>query len=393
MTKIARWKLEAVAELKGMLLEYPVVGVVDMEGMPAKQLQKIRRLLKGDTIIKMTRKSVMRHALEKAATEEKSLVVLGEHIKGQPAFIFSEINPFKLNKILVKNRASAPAKPNSIAPNDILIQKGETPFPPGPLLGEMQQVGIPTGIAGGKITVKEDKVVAREGERISPKLAEILGRLGIEPMELSLTLVAAHEAGVVFPSELLSVDEAAVVSDLLEAHGHAVNLSVNSAFLTKETAQLALAKAFSDAKGLALEAGIYEKEVIDQILSRAHAEAVALESAIREPLGAKLREGAKVEEKPAPEQEPMPEATAESEGEKRETGTPGGDAKAKREAKSDLTNIKGLGPKKAEQLKGAGVASIEDLMKTNLDELSTKSEIPVDTLKKYVADAKKGGEN
>ncbi len=294
--KVAKWKQDAVEELKSMLLEYPVVGVVDMGGMPAKHLQKIRELLRGNVIIKMSKKSIMQHAIEKAATEERGLTALGGYIKGQPAFVFSKINPFKLNKVLLSNRATLPAKPDSIAPKDIVVPKGETPFPPGPLLGEMQQVGIPTAIAGGKITVKEDKVVVRKGEKVSAKLAGILARLGIEPMEISLGLVAALEDGTVFPGELLIVDEAGTISNLQNAHRRAINFSVNTVFPTKETAPLVLAKAFSNARALALEAGIYEKGVIEMIVSRAHAKAMALEATIREPLEAKMKESSRTEE-------------------------------------------------------------------------------------------------
>jgi large subunit ribosomal protein L10 len=376
MAKVAQWKLEAVRELKDMLLEYPVVGVVDMAGIPAKQLQKIRGLLRGEAIIKMSRKSVMRHALKKAATEEKSLVSLEDHIRGQPAFIFSRINPFKLNKILLKNRAMAPAKPNSIAPNDIIIQKGDTPFPPGPLLGEMQQVGIPATISGGKITVKEDKVVVSKGEKINPKLAEILGRLGIEPMELSLRLEAAYEDGVVFPSDLLTFDVDAMVSDLQEAHRQAVNLSMNSGFITTATAQLTLTKAILSARALAREAGIYEKEVMDQILAGAHAKAIALERVIKEPFETKLKEVAKGKQA-AEEKVTTHEAYSE------------GGGNTSEDTGSDLTNIKGLGEKRAEQLRGAGVTTIEDLLKAPLEEISEKTGIQLKDLAKYVADAKK----
>lgn len=292
MSKVAKWKLDAVEELRGMLLEYPVVGVVNMGGMPAKQLQKLRGLLRGQAVIKMSKASIMQHALEKAATEEKSFTALGEHIKGQPAFVFSKINPFKLNKILVSNRATVPAKPESIAPKDILVAKGETPFPPGPLLGEMQQVGIPTAIAGGKITVKEDKVVVRKGQKINAKLAGILARLGIEPVELTLNLMAARENGTIFPGDLLAVDEAMAISNLQDAHRQAVNLSVFAVYLTKATAPIIVAKAFSNARALAVEAGIYEKDVIGLILTRAHGKAMALESVIKGPLEAKLKEAA-----------------------------------------------------------------------------------------------------
>ncbi len=281
MAKVATWKLEAVEQLKDMLLEYPVVGVVDMAGIPAKQLQKMRSLLRGDVAIKMSRKSIMQHAIEKASSEEKSLNVLEEYIKGQPAFIFSNINPFKLHKILEKNRTSAPAKPDSISPKDILIQKGETPFPPGPLLGEMQQVGIPTTIAEGKIAVKADKVVVRKGETISPRLASILMRLGIEPMEIGLSLLAAHEGDTLFPSEILAVDDAETISDIQCAYREAFNLSINSAYPTREVIPRILSTAFINARTLAVEAGLYEPEIMDLVLEKAYLHASYIDTTIK----------------------------------------------------------------------------------------------------------------
>jgi large subunit ribosomal protein L10 len=323
MAKVAKWKLEEVESLGNLLKEYPVVGVVDMGGMPARQLQRMRAQLRGEVLIKMSKKSLMQHAIEKASKEEKSLQSLGEHIKGQPAFIFSKINPFKLNRILEKNRASAPAKPNAIAPKDILIKKGETPLPPGPLVGEMQQVGIPAAIAGGKITIKEDCIVVREGERISPKLAAILTRLNIEPMEIGLNLLAAYEKGTIFLPDVLSIDKGKVISDLQEAFRGAMNLSANSGFVTKETASLVISKAFREAKTLAIQANIPEPSVMGDIVAKASLQMLSLASLLdEEALDEDLREnirakplGEKLGEKP---KEKVEEKAEEKEEEKTE---------------------------------------------------------------------------
>lgn len=278
--KVTKWKYEEVENLKNLLLEYPVVGIVNMEGMPAAQLQKIKRLLRENALIKMSKKSLMRHALEKASREERSLENLKEHVKGQPAFILSKINSFKLQKILEKNKANVPAKPNSIAPRDIIVQKGETPFPPGPVLGELQQVGIPTTVQGGKIAIKEDKVVARSGERISSMLAAALSRLGVAPVEVGLTLIATHEGGEIFLPEVLAVDEAKTISMLQEAYTKGVNLSINSGYITKGTAELAVYTAFNSALALAIEANVFEPGAIEKLLAKAHLQMLALRSLI-----------------------------------------------------------------------------------------------------------------
>ncbi len=281
MAHVAKWKQEEVAQLAKMLGEYPVVGVVNMEGIPARQLQKMRTQFRGDVVVKMSKSSLMHHALEKAAKEEKSLEALAQHIKGQPAFIFSKLNPFSLYKLLEKNRTPAPAKPNSVAPKDILVPKGETPFPPGPMLSELQQAGIPTTVAGGKIAIKEDKVVARKGDKIPPKLAAALTRLGIEPLEIGLNLVAVHEKGTIYLADVLHVDEAKTIAEMQAAFRNAIALSLGTGYVTKATAQFAIAKAFREATALALEAGILEKGVVDKLLGKAHLQMLALAAKLK----------------------------------------------------------------------------------------------------------------
>ncbi len=278
MAHVAEWKKQEVAEICGLLLKYPVVGIVDMRGIPAKQLQKMRASMRGEVLIKMSRKSLMKHAIEKASKEEKSLSKLTPIIDGQAAFIFSKLNPFRLSKALEKNKTPAAAKPNSIAPKDIVIQKGETPFPPGPALAQLQQVGVSTTIKNGKIFVKEDTVVAKEGGKIKQNLADLMGKLGIEPLETGLNLLAAFEEGTVFLPEVLSIDSSKVLSSVQTAYRSAVALSLNSGFMTKETAPLAISKAHMDAVSIAISANIFEPEVMDIILSKANLQMLALAS-------------------------------------------------------------------------------------------------------------------
>jgi large subunit ribosomal protein L10 len=298
-----------------------------MTGIPAKQMQKIRGSLRGEVLIKMSKKSLMQHAIEKASKEEKSISEIAPYIEGQAAFIFSKMNPFKLSKILGKSKTPAAAKPNSIAPRDIVLQKGETPFPPGPFLAELQQVGVPTTIAGGKIAIKKDTTVVKEGEKIKSNLAGLLGKLGIEPMETGLDLLAAYENGTIFLPEVLSVDEGEVISNIQTAFKNAIALSMGSGYITKETAPMAISKAHMDALSLAVNANIFEPEAMKAILSKANLQMLALASHLSDDfLDDKLKEAKsqpvakpaagvkedksdKAEEKPAKEEKTEEEAT------------------------------------------------------------------------------------
>jgi large subunit ribosomal protein L10 len=241
-------------------------------------MQKIRASLRGEVLIKMSKISLMQHAIEKAGKEEKSFSEIAPHIDGQAAFIFSKMNPFKLAKILAKSKTPAAAKPNSIAPRNIVLQKGNTPFPPGPFLAELQQFGIDSTIAGGKIAIKKDKTVVKEGEKINAKLADLLGKLGIEPMETGIDLLAAYESGTIFLPDVLSVDESEVISNIQTAFKNAIALSMGTGYITKETAPMAISKAHMDALSLAINANIFEPEAMEAILSKANLQMLALAS-------------------------------------------------------------------------------------------------------------------
>lgn len=311
MPEVKKWKLDMVDDLKDIIGQYPTVGIVNLENIPAKTMQKMRASLRGDVLIKMSRKSLMEHALQKASKEEKSLLKLEEYLRGQPAFIFSKINSFKLYSILEKSKANAPAKAGAISPKDIIVPKGETAFPPGPILGELQAVGIKTEIKAGKIAVKADKVVAKAGDVIDANLAGILTRMGIEPMEIGLDLMASYEDGTVFLPDVLSIDMDKIISDLQSAHMGGMNLSLNTGYITKETAPLALAKVYMESVSLALESGIFEPEIMDKHIGRANLQMLSLASALtEESLDDDLKEALSSRPKA---QAPAPQAEGEKE--------------------------------------------------------------------------------
>ena len=56
-----------------------------------------------------------------------------------------------------------------------------------------------------------------------------------------------------------------------------MNLSVETAFPTKENRELLIQKAYRDAKGLALECAIYNKEVIEELLAKAYRQGKTLQ--------------------------------------------------------------------------------------------------------------------
>ena len=266
---LPRWKKEEVDAIKRGVEEHTLVGVVDMYGIPASQVQHIRRNLRGTATVKMARNTLIEHALTELGG---SVEALKEHAEGQSALIFTDENPFKLFKLLEKTKTKMAAKPGETAPEDVVVPKGPTSFKPGPIVGELQQVGIPAAIEGGKVKIRETKTVVKKGEVISKKVADALVKLGIKPMDVGLVLQAAYYRNTVFTPDLLAIDEEAYANNIALAARQAFNLSVNAAIPTPTTIGAFIGRAVREARNVGVEAPIYEKDIVDLIIGRARRE-------------------------------------------------------------------------------------------------------------------------
>jgi len=80
------WKRKEVEEIKEATGKYTLVGLVDMYGIPASQLQQIRRSLKGAAEIKMTRNTLIEHAFQEKGGD---IAQVADHLSGHSALIFS----------------------------------------------------------------------------------------------------------------------------------------------------------------------------------------------------------------------------------------------------------------------------------------------------------------
>lgn len=276
MVHVSQAKKDVVDRYVDLINKYDVIGAVNMENLPAKQLQAMREQLRGHVELVMAKRRVIKVALEKSGKE--GLTDLGPHLKGMPALLFSNESPFKLFKTLKKNKSSTAIKAGQKAPHDILVPAGKTSFAPGPIIGELGSVGIAAGIDGGKVVIKKDSIVAKEGTEITPSLAGILARLGIEPMEIGLDLTAVYENGELLLKSILDVDEEQYLNDLTAMAQQAFNLAVNIAYPNKETINVLVANAFSDSRSLALSQDILTDLTAGDTLAKAYRQMLSLAS-------------------------------------------------------------------------------------------------------------------
>lgn len=276
MAHVAPYKKQLVEDLATRCAQARVVGIVNIHGIPAPQFQAIRKKLWGRATITVAKNNLLRLALTKASSKKPDLVKLGETIDGQTAVVTADINPFRLFKELEATKSRAPARGGEVAPEDLWVRAGETPFKPGPVVGELQKAGIPAAIERGKVMIRQDKLLVKVGQRIPRDVAQQLARLEIYPLIVGLDLRGAYEEGTVFRRDALSIDDAVVREQIAQAGREALALALASAYPTKETIGPLLAKAHAQALNLAVEAEFPTKESIKLLLAKAQAEMLAL---------------------------------------------------------------------------------------------------------------------
>jgi len=279
MAHVAPWKYQFVDKIVKLAEEYPVIGVVNINNIPASQMQKMRRELKDEAIFIVGKNRLIKLALEKSS--KKNLKDLAKYIEGQTGIIFTKMNAFKLAKLMERTKTKAPAKGGEIAPDDIVVHEGETPFKPGPIISEFQKIGLPAAVQKGKIVIRKDTLLVKKGEVISKDVAQVLTKLEIYPMTVGLDLRAAYEDEIVFPKDILQVDTEKVYGDVLNAIQYAINLSMNIAWPTKITMPMLIAKAHSEAMNLAVNAGIVNKYTVKHIISKAYQDMLSLASVLK----------------------------------------------------------------------------------------------------------------
>jgi len=307
MAHVSQFKKDVVANLIKLISENPIIGAVNMEDLPASAVQNMRAKLRGKAEIIMTKRRLMKIAFEEAEKTNQGVSALVEHLKGMPALLFTKENPFRIYKIIKQSKSAAHAKAGQIAPKDIEVKAGATPFLPGPVIGELGALGIKSGVENGKVAIQEDKVVVKEGEEISQNAAGILARLDIKPMELGLDIPAMYEAGVIYDRKVLDIDEDKFLADLTQAGAWARNLAVDISYPTKDTIELLLIKAHKNTKAIALEANILADGVKEDVLAKAERQMKSLKSTANIP-AAPAKEKPKPEEKPAEEKKEEPKA-------------------------------------------------------------------------------------
>ena len=272
---VSQQKVIFVQELSEKIKGKPF-GIANVMDIPSSALQQMRKRLREIGFdLKVVRKTLLIKALERLVeTNEnyKKIIDMIESNKRVTVMLMvplKEINPFSLNKIFEENKVYRYAKAGDVALEDIVIKAGPTNFTPGPILTEFKKFGIQTKIDGGKISIVEDKVVAKRGDVITPELAAFLQKLDIKPIPIKLRIILFYDGKTIYTEDILLTPLDKYLEDIKVGLRKALALSVEIGYPTRDSIKLILNRAIKIANITSIKTAMPTKENIKTLLSNA----------------------------------------------------------------------------------------------------------------------------
>jgi large subunit ribosomal protein L10 len=261
--------------------EYRALAISNLNKVRASQLMQLRKKFRGDIKLRVVKNKVVLRAFEKIGDVPR-LPEFSNRLEGQCLLLFTNTNPFRLNLLFDKNKIFLPAKGGDIAPTEIIVYAGNTGITPGPVLSEFKEANVPTKIDQGSIWVVKDTRVARPGDQISQKLASLLSKLGVKPIEAGISVSCALADGLLFTEQDLRIDLDAFVKEVAKGAFDGLNLAIVCSYLTPETVGPLILQAGHEALNLSVSVGYITDETVKSILSSAHAQSLSVSNILKD---------------------------------------------------------------------------------------------------------------
>jgi large subunit ribosomal protein L10 len=270
-------KVSEVEEIVQLIKQHKIIGIANLQKVRSAQLQEFKKNLADKVYMRVIKNTIMKISIENC-TEKTELKKLEEYLTGSNVYLFTDLNPFRLALLLERGKVKTTAKSGDTAAFDVIVPAGNTGQPPGPIISQLNAVGLPTRIEAGSVWINKDTLVVRKGETIPERLASVLSKLGIKPVEAGLIMKVAFDDGLIITQEQMQIDISKTKQNIEKAHSSAFALSLSIAYPTPENTVMLLQVAHREAYLLSLNAPAPTKETMADLIRKAHMEMLSLSS-------------------------------------------------------------------------------------------------------------------
>lgn len=270
-------KIGEVDEITKLINQHKIVGIASLQKVRAPQLQAFKKNLAGTVLMRVIKNKLMKMAIENCK-DKPDLKKLEEHLEGSNVYLFTDLNPFNLALTLERGKVKTTAKSGDIAAFDVVVPSGNTGQPPGPIISQLNAAGLPTRIESGSVWVSRDTLVVRKGEVIDERIASVLSKLGIKPVESGLAMNFVYDDGLIITRDQLRIDVDKTKQSIGSAQAEAFALSLSIAYPTTDSITALLQVAHREAYALSINAAAPTKDTIGDLIRKAHTEMLSLSS-------------------------------------------------------------------------------------------------------------------
>ena len=260
----AERKTEYFERLTNLLSTFSKCFVVEVDNVGSKQLQDVRKTLRGKAEVLMGKNTMMRKCMKEyvEANPGSPVEKLIDCCRGNVGFVFTNGDLGEVREVLEGNTRPAPAKVGAVAPVDVIVPKGGTGCDPGQT-AFFQTLQIATKITRGQIEMVNDTHLITAGEKVTASQAALLQKLSIEPFSYGLVLKAVYDNGSLFDAKVLDITDEVLAAKFCEALNALASLSLALGFPTQASVPHSIVNAFKAILSVTIELPTYTFDKAD----------------------------------------------------------------------------------------------------------------------------------
>jgi large subunit ribosomal protein LP0 len=268
------------AKVITLIEEYNKIFVVLADNVGSNHMRKIRQSLRGDAVVLMGKNTMMRKAIRDHLEKNPALESLLPQIRGNIGFVFTNGDLSHIRTKLLNNRVAAPAKAGIVAPNDVVVPKGNTGMEPTQT-AFLQALNIPSKINKGQIEITADVPLIKAGQKVGNSESTLLAKLNIKPFSYGLSIKAVYDNGSVYDAAVLDLTDEDLLGKFRAAVSNVASISLQIGYPTIASLPHSIINGYKNVLAIALgtEYSFEEADLVKKILENPGAFAAAAPAA------------------------------------------------------------------------------------------------------------------
>lgn len=182
-------KQKLIEELRQCVDTYKHLFIFSVENMRNNKLKDIRTAWKHSRFF-FGKNKVMMVALGKGVTDEykDNLHQVARYLRGEVGVLFTNKTKDEVQEYFTQFKEMDYARAGNRAQMNITLDEGPLEQFPHSMEPQLRQLGLPTALKKGVVTLLKDHQVCREGDTLTPEQARILKLFAVEMAEFKVQI-------------------------------------------------------------------------------------------------------------------------------------------------------------------------------------------------------------